>query len=148
MASRRRREAGEESGKIWRIVVIGALLGGGLLWVVGFAHARISVVSGRSWPHWPGEGEASPGPKSLDYWTWFPGVGFGDVKLLAMIGAVLGPFGVLETLIIASLAGLLFGVAWAVATSHWQTPFGFAPAITAGAMLALCFPNGLLALLS
>jgi hypothetical protein len=43
---------------------------------------------GRRFPHWPGEGEAMPQPASLDYWTWFPGVGFGDVKLLAMIGGI------------------------------------------------------------
>ena len=55
--------------------VLGAFLGGGALWVVGFAHARISVAMGRRFDHWPGEGEERPRPGSLDYWTWFPGVG-------------------------------------------------------------------------
>src|SRR5438445_157380 len=72
----------------------GALLCGGMLWIVGFLHARVSVAFGRRFEHWPGDGEALPRFASLDYWTWFPGVGFGDVKLLAMIGAVLGPAGV------------------------------------------------------
>ena len=121
--------------------VAGALLGGGLLWIVGFAHARVSSMLGRRFEHWPGEGEALPRFGSLDYWTWFPGVGFGDVKLLAMIGAVLGPAGVLETLVLASLAGLLFGAIVTLSRRTWNTPFGFAPAIAVGALLALFAPD-------
>jgi leader peptidase (prepilin peptidase)/N-methyltransferase len=119
---------------------LGALFGGGALWLVGFAHARVSALAGRQFPHWPGEGEELPRPGSLDYWTWFPGVGFGDVKLLAMIGAVLGPLGVLETILVASLAGLLFGLGWALATRRWNAPFGFGPAIAFGALFVLLAP--------
>ena len=119
---------------------LGALFGGGTLWLVGFVHARVSAVAGRKFPHWPGEGEELPRPGSLDYWTWFPGVGFGDVKLLAMIGAVLGPVGVLETILVASLAGLLFGLGWALATRRWNAPFGFGPAIAFGALFVLLAP--------
>jgi leader peptidase (prepilin peptidase)/N-methyltransferase len=118
----------------------GALLGGGTLWLVGFVHARVAVATGRRFEHWPGDGEAPPRPASLDYWTWFPGVGFGDVKLLAMIGAVLGPFGVLETVLGASAAGLALGLAWALATRRWNAPFGFAPAIAVGAVFVLLSP--------
>jgi leader peptidase (prepilin peptidase)/N-methyltransferase len=119
---------------------LGALFGGAALWLVGFVHARISVAAGRQFPHWPGEGEELPRPTSLDYWTWFPGVGFGDVKLLAMIGAVLGPLGVLETILVASVAGLLFGLGWALATRQWNAPFGFGPAIAFGALFVLLAP--------
>jgi leader peptidase (prepilin peptidase)/N-methyltransferase len=119
----------------------GALLGGGLLWGVGFAHARVSTAMGRRFDHWPGEGEALPSPGSLDYWVWFPGIGFGDVKLLAMIGAVVGPVGVLETIFAASLAGLVLGIAWAVVTRRWSAPFGFGPAIAAGALLVIIVPH-------
>ena len=119
---------------------IGALVGGGTLWIVGFTHARLSAALGREFPHWPGEGEALPRPASLDYWTWFPGVGFGDVKLLAMIGAVLGPFGVIETIVVASLAGLVFGVVAMLGRERWDAPFGFAPAIAVGAVLAFLMP--------
>ena len=119
----------------------GALLGGGTLWVVGFLHARVSAVFGRRFEHWPGEGEALPRFGSLDYWTWFPGVGFGDVKLLAMIGAVLGPAGVLETIVLASLVGLLVGALVTLSRRTWNTPFGFAPAIAVGALLALLAPD-------
>ena len=123
--------------------VAGALLGGGLLWIVGFAHARVSSVLGRRFEHWPGEGEPLPRFGSLDYWTWFPGVGFGDVKLLAMIGAVLGPAGVLETIVIASLAGLVVGALVTLSRRTWNTPFGFGPAIAVGALLALLAPDPL-----
>ncbi|MDH3520437.1 MAG: prepilin peptidase [Myxococcales bacterium] len=115
----------------------GALLGGGLFWLVGFAHARVSTALGRQFEHWPGEGERLPSPRSLDYWLWFPGVGFGDVKLLAMIGAVLGPWGVLQTLFAASLVGLALGLAWAAATRSLRAPFGFGPALAAGAVLVM-----------
>ena len=86
--------------------------------------------------------ESSP-PRfgSLDYWTWFPGVGFGDVKLLAMIGAVLGPFGVLEAIVLASLVGLAVGLLVTLSRRTWNTPFGFAPAIAVGALLALLAPD-------
>jgi len=116
---------------------VGALLGGGLLWIVGFVHARMCAAAGRRFEHWPGEGEAFPRPGSLDYWTWFPGMGFGDVKLLAMIGAFVGPTGVVQTLVAASLAGLAFGLAWSAARRSFSAPFGFGPMLAAGALLAV-----------
>jgi leader peptidase (prepilin peptidase)/N-methyltransferase len=122
----------------------GALLGGGMLWLVGFLHARVSATMGRSFDHWPGVGEDLPRPGSVDYWTWFPGMGFGDVKLLAMIGAFLGPLGVVTTVLAASLLGLLFGLGWALATRSWDSPFGFGPALAGGALVAMLTPAGLL----
>jgi leader peptidase (prepilin peptidase)/N-methyltransferase len=120
--------------------LLGALLGAGALWSVGFAHARIATALGRRFEHWPEPGAALPRPTSLDYWIWFPGVGFGDVKLLAMIGAVVGPLGALETILAASLAGLVLGVGWAAVTRQWNAPFGFAPALAAGALLVVLSP--------
>ena len=84
-----------------------------------------------------GTREGLPSPRSLDYWVWFPGVGFGDVKLLAMIGAVIGPLGALETILAASFAGLVLGIGWAAVTRQWNAPFGFAPALAAGALLVV-----------
>jgi leader peptidase (prepilin peptidase)/N-methyltransferase len=118
----------------------GALLGAGALWAVGFVHARVATVLGRRFEHWPGEGEVLPHPASVDYWTWFPGVGFGDVKLLGLIGAVVGPLGVLEAILAASLVGLLLGIAWAAVTGRWNAPFGFAPALAVGALLVVLTP--------
>lgn len=123
-----------------RPALLGALLGGGLLWTVGFFHARLSVAMGRSFPHWPGDGEALPRPASLDYWTWFPGMGFGDVKLLAAVGAFLGPAGVLETIFAACFVGLVLGIGAAILTRNATAPFGFGPAIAAGALLVLLSP--------
>jgi leader peptidase (prepilin peptidase) / N-methyltransferase len=121
--------------------LLGAVLGGGSLWAVGFAHARISTALGRTFEHWPGEGEAAPRPGSLDYWTWFPGLGFGDVKLLAMIGAWVGVVGVVQTILAAALAGLVLGLGWLVARRRFDAPFGFAPAIAFGALLVVLFPG-------
>lgn len=120
--------------------LLGAAIGGGSLWLVGFVHARVCVLAGRRFEHWPGDGEELPRPGSLDYWTWFPGVGFGDVKLLAMIGAVLGPLGVLETILAASAGGLILGVGHALLSRSWAAPFGFGPAIALGALVALLVP--------
>ena len=124
---------------MWQSVA-GAAIGGGLLWLVAFAHARISVAMGRRFEHWPGEGEALPKPSEADYWLWFPGLGLGDVKLLAMIGAVVGPFGVLDTILASSLVGLVLGVAQALGRGALGRPFGFAPAIAVGTVAILFLP--------
>jgi len=128
-----------------RPALLGALLGGGLLWSVGFLHARASVAMGRHFAHWPGEGEALPRFASLDYWTWFPGLGFGDVKLLAAVGAFLGPAGVLEAIFAACFLGLLLGLAHAAVTRSASMPFGFGPAIALGALAVLVSPVHVLA---
>lgn len=124
----------------WRHAFSGAVLGGGLLWAVGFVHARVCAAAGRRFEHWPGEGEGFPRAGSLDWWTWFPGMGFGDVKLLAMIGSFVGPVGVIQTIVAASLAGLVFGIAWALARRGLGVPFGFGPMLAFGALLAVLAP--------
>ncbi len=63
---------------------LGAALGGGILWVVAWSYER---GTGRE------------------------GMGFGDVKLLAMIGAFLGWQAIPAVLVIASAAGSIGGVA-------------------------------------
>lgn len=117
--------------------VAGAGLGFSMLWIVGFAHARICAAAGRRFPHWPGDGEDFPRPTALDYWTWFPGMGFGDVKLMATIGAFLGPVGVVEALVVGAAAGLVLGLAWMLVQRDWNAPFGFGPALAAGAVLVV-----------
>jgi leader peptidase (prepilin peptidase) / N-methyltransferase len=131
---------GTSPGAAWLHSAAGALLGGGMLWTVGFLHARLSALMGRRFEHWPGESEDFPRPRSVDYWTWFPGMGFGDVKLLAMIGAFLGPVGVVQTLVAASVAGLAFGLVWSLVRRNLAAPFGFGPALAFGALLALLLP--------
>ena len=118
----------------------GAATGAGVLWLVAFLHARFSVAIGRTFEHWPGEGESLPRPTEADYWLWFPGLGLGDVKLLGMIGAVVGPTGVLDTILASSLVGLVFGGAQALARGALGKPFGFAPAIALGGVGILFLP--------
>jgi len=50
------------------------------------------------------------------------GLGMGDVKLLAMISAWLGPAPVLLTLLLGAVAAALYGI-FAVALSHGRRPF-------------------------
>jgi leader peptidase (prepilin peptidase)/N-methyltransferase len=128
--------AGAPFGLALGHAALGAALGAGALWSVGFAHARLSVALGRSFPHWPGEGEAPPRPGSLDYWIWFPGLGFGDVKLMALVGAFLGPIGVVYTILGAALLGIPLGLVLARAPGGGglAAPFGFGPAIAAAAI--------------
>jgi leader peptidase (prepilin peptidase)/N-methyltransferase len=56
------------------------------------------------------------------------GLGFGDVKMLAMIGAFLGISGALMTIMIGSIAGSVIGLIFIKATgkdaSSFQLPFG------------------------
>ena len=40
-----------------------------------------------------------------------------------------------------SLAGLVVGIAWAAAVRNWTAPFGFGPAIAAGALLVVLVPH-------
>lgn len=66
------------------------------------------------------------------------GMGLGDVKMLAMIGAFLGVHGVVVTLVFASLAGSVVGVALLARGSielQGKLPFGFF--LAAGAAVAL-----------
>ncbi len=130
---------GAAPAEAWSHSLAGALLGGGLLWSVGFVHARLSAAMGRQFPHWPDE-EGYPRPSQADYWYWFPGMGFGDVKLLAMIGAVLGPVGVVHCILAASAAGLLLGVGWYLVRRDAAAPFGFGPALALGALVVLLVP--------
>jgi leader peptidase (prepilin peptidase)/N-methyltransferase len=67
-----------------RDAVIGVLAGGGVLWLIGAAYFRYSGHEG---------------------------MGGGDVKMLAMIGAFLGWKLVLLTLVLSSFAGSIVGVA-------------------------------------
>ena len=56
------------------------------------------------------------------------GLGFGDVKLIAMVGTFLGVRGALLTLILGSVAGSLIGYAYILATKKdaatYELPFG------------------------
>lgn len=46
------------------------------------------------------------------------GLGGGDVKYLAMIGAWIGPVGVFQTVFLSSILGSVIGIGWALATKQ------------------------------
>lgn len=74
------------------------------------------------------------------------GMGMGDVKMLAMIGAFLGWPAVLLTLILSSLSGAVVGVALMATTQHdrrYALPFGTFLAV--GALLAMLRGDAMIA---
>jgi leader peptidase (prepilin peptidase)/N-methyltransferase len=75
------------------------------------------------------------------------GMGGGDIKLLAMIGAFLGWQSIFVTVLIASLIGSIIGVAvmlWQRADSKLALPFG--PFLACGALVHLFFGERILAM--
>lgn len=94
----------------FRDAVIGVLAGGGVLWLIGEAYYRYSGQEG---------------------------MGGGDVKMLAMIGAFLGWKLMLVTLVLSSFAGSVIGVAVIAARRggmKYALPYGTFLAI--GALIA------------
>jgi leader peptidase (prepilin peptidase)/N-methyltransferase len=91
----------------------GILVGGGGLYAVAFGYR---ALTGRD------------------------GLGGGDVKLLAMIGAFLGPIGAFLTILLGSFAGSLFALAWMKfgrAGRASELPFG--TFLAPGAIVALFY---------
>lgn len=84
---------------------------------------------------------------SYEFITGKEGMGGGDVKLLAMIGAFLGWSSVLLTLFFASLSGSIIGIGLMVkegADGKYRLPF--APFLCLGALFHLLFGKELLSL--
>ena len=95
----------------WKDALIGVLLGGGVLYAIAGAYYL---------------------------WRREEGMGMGDVKMLAMIGAFLGWKAVLVTLVLSSFAGAIIGLALMAAqrgTMKFALPFGTFLAI--GAIVAM-----------
>jgi leader peptidase (prepilin peptidase)/N-methyltransferase len=73
-----------------------------------------------------------------ELWRGVEGMGLGDVKMLAMIGAFLGPGGVLVTLVVATVTGSVAGlvqVARSGGDLQAQLPFGLFLALGGGVAL-------------
>ncbi len=97
--------------------LLGAALGAGLLWFTGAVYRR---VRGRE------------------------GLGYGDIKMLAMIGTFMGLRGALQTLIVGSLIGSVIGLIY-IRAAHkdyatYELPFGTFLAFTALALAWLQSP--------
>ena len=99
--------------------VVGVLVGGGILYAVAVGYR---AFTGRE------------------------GMGGGDIKLLAMIGAFLGWRGVLVTLIVGSFTGAVVGMGLIVARrAQSRIPIPFGPFLALGAVCALAFGDRLIA---
>ena len=97
---------------------IGAVVGGGFLYVVGAVGKKIMQ-------------------KEV--------MGFGDVKLLALIGAFIGWKLTLLTIILSSFAGTLIGVMLiATRKAEWQSQIPFGPYIVLGALISHFVGNNIL----
>ena len=95
----------------WKSSLIGFLVGGGVLYL---------LAAGYAW------------------FTKREGLGGGDIKLLAMIGAFTGWLGVLVTILVGSLVGTLVGLALMLFWKKKRTfalPFG--PFLSLGALIYL-----------
>ena len=80
--------------------ILGLVVGGGLLWFVGEAYLRLRGIEG---------------------------MGFGDVKMMAMVGAFLGAPLALLTIMLGSLVGSIIGLIFIRMTDkarEYELPFG------------------------
>ncbi len=103
----------------WKASLGGILLGGGLLWAVAEGYYRLT---GRE------------------------GMGGGDIKLLAMIGAFLGWRAVPVTLLLGSISGAVIGGAlMLIQRRDSRTPIPFGPFLALGAVCALFWGDALIA---
>ncbi len=99
--------------------LLGAAIGGGGLFLIAFLYEKFAGQEG---------------------------MGLGDVKMLAMIGAFLGPAGVLVSVLLASLSGSLVGVvAIALGRGDRKMRLPFGVFLAAGGVAAFFFGDTLLA---
>ena len=90
----------------WSDAVLGILAGGGSLWLVAFLYLKL---------------------------TGHDGMGMGDVKLLAMMGAFIGWQGVLFTIFFSSLTGTLIGFTlMVVQRGNMKMSIPYGPFLAAG----------------
>ena len=102
----------------WQDSLLGIIVGGGSLWLVAFGYEKLTGVEG---------------------------MGMGDVKLLAMIGAFLGWPAVLLVIFFGSVLGTLVGVPLMIAKragGKLAIPFG--PFLAMGALVELFWGPALL----
>jgi leader peptidase (prepilin peptidase)/N-methyltransferase len=103
----------------WVAALVGAAVGGGVLYAIAEAYYRLRGVEG---------------------------LGMGDVKMLAMIGAFLGPQLTLVTLVLASLSGSIVGVTLIVSgRGGMQAALPFGTFLAAGALVAAVSGDAMLA---
>ena len=107
------------AGPGWQASLVGAAAGGGVLWGIAEIYYRVQAQEG---------------------------LGMGDVKMLAMIGAFLGWKGMLLALVLASFSGTIVGVTVIVAKKEslkYALPFG--TFLAAGAIVSAAAGEQILA---
>jgi leader peptidase (prepilin peptidase) / N-methyltransferase len=103
----------------WLASLIGILIGGGVLFAIGEVYMKLRGIEG---------------------------MGMGDVKMLAMIGAFLGWKGVLVTLVFSSISGAIVGAILLVSQKgdmKYQLPFG--TFLAAAALIASLYGEAMFA---
>ncbi len=100
----------------WQASLLGCVLGGLILWLPAVLYEKIRGIEG---------------------------LGGGDIKLLAMVGAFLGPYGVVFTLFLSSFTGAVGALlGMLINRTEANTPIPFGPFIAAAAVVYLFFgPN-------
>ncbi len=137
----------------------GTLVGLVLALFVPMEHYFVSMFMPRSLdPRWPSLAEAAFGAAVGSGSIWLvgylyqkfrhrEGLGFGDVKMIAMIGAFMGLRLALLTLILASLVGSIIGLSYIRITKKdaatYELPFGSFLGLAALFVAATNLPSGL-----
>jgi leader peptidase (prepilin peptidase)/N-methyltransferase len=102
----------------YKDALLGILFGGGTLWLVG---------------------------KAWELIKGYEGMGFGDVKLLAMIGALIGWKGILFTIFVSSLVGTVVGTALMLTMrKDFKLRIPFGPFLAIGALTYIFWGNELI----
>jgi len=100
--------------------MIGAMLGYGTLWLIAYIFKKL---------------------------THKEGLGIGDMELLAMIGAFIGPMGVWFSIMIGSISGLVIGLLYLMLTGQDRsTRIPFGPFLALGALFYFFFQESLVRL--
>ena len=87
------------------------------------------------------------------YWlfklvTGKEGMGYGDFKLLAALGAWCGPEAILSIVLVSTIAGAIIGgLALAIQGKDKATPFPFGPFLAVGGFMELFWRGGLMGML-
>jgi prepilin peptidase CpaA len=73
--------------------------------------------------------------------SWFGGMGMGDVKLVAAIGAWIGPQQLMLAMLLIAMAGGLMALGWAIVGGFkgevWKSrTIPYAPAIAIGTLIS------------
>lgn len=109
------------TGIDYKMSVVGAIVGYGVLWSVAAA---------------------------FKFFTRKDGLGVGDMELLCMIGAFLGPLGIWFTLMIGSVVGVIVGGLYLMISGHGRmTRIPFGPFLALGALGYFFFGQQILAFL-